>query len=97
MKVKVVFFTHFRQITGLKETELELPEQATVTNLFEELSNRFGERATKYLYNESTGKPRGYLLHFLDEKSQFSSNKKDLNTKLKDGEKFAMVSPAGGG
>jgi len=96
MKVKVVFFTHFQQITGLKETELELPEQATVTNLFEELSNRFGERATKYLYNESTGKPRGYLLHLLDEKSQFSSYKRTLiqNSKM---EKDLLVSPAGGG
>jgi len=97
MKVKVVFFTYFQQITGLKETELELPEQATVTNLFEELSNRFGDRATKYLYNENTGKPRGYLLHKLDEKSQFPSYKQDLNTKLKNGERFAIVSPTGGG
>ncbi len=97
MKVKVVFFTHLRQVTGLKEADIELPEGATIINLFEELSNRFGERIRKYFFDEKTRKPRGYILHMLDEKIQFISYREDLNTKLKGGERFAIMPPAGGG
>ena len=97
MKVKVVFFTHLRQITGLKETDVELPEGATVANLFEELSNRFGEPVKKYIFDVKTGKPRSYLLHLLDERNQFISYREGLDTKLKGGERFAVMPPAGGG
>jgi len=55
MKVKIVFFTHMQQITGLKEADIELPEGSTVANLFEELSNRFEEPIGKYFYDERTG------------------------------------------
>ena len=95
MKVKIFFFSPLRQILGLKETDIELPEGATVVNLFEELSNRFGEPVKKYIYHGKTGRPRGYLLYSVDEKNQSTSYK--IDTKLKGGEKLAIMSPPMGG
>ncbi len=97
MKVKVIFFSSMRQITGLEETEVELPEGATVANLFKELSNRFGEPIGKYFYDEETGARAPAFFFLQDYKNQLFSFKKSLDTKLKGGEKFAIMPPAGGG
>lgn len=95
MKVKIFFFSPLRQILGLKETDIELPEGATVANLFEELATRFGEPVKKYIFDGMTGRPRGYLLYQVGEKNQSTSYK--IDTKLKDGENLAIMSPPMGG
>ncbi len=95
MKVKIYFFSPLRQILDLKEIDIELPEGATVTDLFEELSNRFGEPIKKYVFDGKTRKPRGYLLYQVGVKNQTISYKAD--TKLKGGEQLAIMSPPMGG
>jgi MoaD family protein len=95
MKVKVKFFAALREIAGLKEADIELSEGATVTNLLDELSSQFGEPFKKYVYDEKTGKPRGYLQFLLDGRN--ISNVGGFNTKLKGGESFAIIPPVGGG
>jgi molybdopterin converting factor small subunit len=59
MKVKVKFFAALRDLAGLKEADIELPDGSTVTDLLQELTNRFGEPFKKYVFDEKTGKPRG--------------------------------------
>ena len=84
MKVRVKFYAVLREITGLKETDIELPEGSTVTDLLEELFNRFGDSFKKYVYDKKTGKPISYL-QFLVDGSNIST-KQGLDTKLKGGE-----------
>ncbi|MEM2964361.1 MAG: ubiquitin-like small modifier protein 1 [Candidatus Bathyarchaeia archaeon] len=95
MKVKVKFFAALRDLAGLKEADVELADGSTVTDLLQELTNRFGEPFKKYVFDEKTGKPRGYLQFLLDGRN--ISNIEGFNTKLKGGENFAIIPPVGGG
>jgi MoaD family protein len=93
MKVKIKFFTTLREITGKKEEQLELPENATLENALDELSRKYGTEFIDYLFEK--GKIRSYLQILIDGKNlnQLQGKK----TKLNDGCTIAILPPAGGG
>jgi len=95
MKVKVRPFGALDAIAGLKEVEVELSEGATVNTLLDELLAKFGDSFRKYVYNETTGRPKSYL-HFLVDGKAISTGE-GFDTKLRDGQSLAIVAAVGGG
>jgi len=52
MKVKVRFFAYFRDVFGAKEKDLELPEGASVRQLFSQISDTLERRREIFSSNE---------------------------------------------
>ena len=94
MKIAVRFFTVLREITGKREEKLEFSNSVTVNELLDYLSQKYGRQFTDYVYNAS-GKPRGYLQFLVNGKS--ITTLKDFKTRLKEGDKVAIIPPVGGG
>lgn len=95
MRVKVKFFAALREITGIKEGDIEMQEGATVENLLTKLTQKFGPQFKNYVFDEKTGTFKGYLQLLMDGKN--ISQKEGLKTRLNDGAQFAIVPPVGGG
>ena len=81
MKVRVLFFAGFRDLTGNKEDEIELKNTATLEDLRREVLAKYPilkDRINRLLValNESYAGP---------------------NTRLKDGDKVALFPPVSGG
>jgi len=94
MKITVKFFTELRELTGKKEEEIELPNAITVADLLNLLSKRHGRGFTNYVYNER-GKVRGHLQFLVNGKSIITLQ--GFETRLGDGDSFAIIPPVGGG
>lgn len=95
MKVKIKFFAALREITGLKEDEVEMDEGSTIENLLTNLIQKFGSQFKNYVLDEKSGEPRGHLQFLLDGKN--ITSQEGLKTALKDGAQFAIIPPVGGG
>ncbi|KYH41288.1 MAG: hypothetical protein AYL32_006430 [Candidatus Bathyarchaeota archaeon B26-2] len=93
MKVKVKFFM-MREITGKRMEEVEIEEGATVHQLLEALSEKYGREFKRRIWNEF-GLPRGHIQFLLDGKNIRSLN--GFETKLKEGSTVAIIPPIGGG
>ena len=94
MKITVKFFTVLREITGKKEGKLEFSNSITMSELLDHLSKKFGRQFTDYVYDTS-GKPRGYLQFLVNGKS--ITTIEGFKTRLKEGDKVAIIPPVGGG
>lgn len=94
MKITVKFFTVLREITGKREDELEFSSSIIMDELLDYLSQKYGRQFTDYVYNAS-GKPRGYLQFLVNGKS--ITTLKGFRTRLKEGDKVAIIPPVGGG
>ena len=94
MKITVRFFTVLRELTGKKEEKLEFSSSVTINELLDYLSKKYGRQFTEYIYNAS-GKPRGYLQFLVNGKS--ITTLQDFKTRLKEGDKVAIIPPVGGG
>jgi len=94
MKVTVKFFTELRELTGKKEEEIELPNAITVADLLNLLSKRHGRGFTNYVYDERV-RVRGHLQFLINGKSIITLQ--GFETKLKEGDNFAIIPPVGGG
>lgn len=94
MKVEVKFFTSLREITGKKTEEIQIQDIITVEKLLTLLSEKYGKNFREYVYRKN-GKVQGFL--------SFLVNGKNINvlegfdTKLKQGDTFAILPPVGGG
>ena len=94
MKVTVKFFTTLRELTGKKEEEIESPKVITVAELLNLLSKRHGRGFTDYVYDEK-GRVRGHL-HFLIN-GRSVTTLQGFETRLEEGDRFAIIPPVGGG
>jgi len=94
MKIIVKFFTVLREITGKREEKLEFSNSISVNALLDHLSKKYGRQFTDYIYDTS-GKPRGYLQFLVNGKS--ITTLEDFRTRLKEGDKVAIIPPVGGG
>jgi molybdopterin synthase sulfur carrier subunit len=94
MKITVKFFTVLREITEKREEKLEFSNSITIDELLDYLSKKYGHQFTDYVYNAS-GKPRGYLQFLVNGKS--ITTLKGFRTRLKEGDKVAIIPPVGGG
>ena len=87
MKVTVKFFTTLREIVGKPQEQIVLSEATTVTELLQQLGERYGVRFTGYVYDEQ-GSLREHL-HFLINCKSITT-KRVLNTKLRQNDILAI-------
>jgi MoaD family protein len=97
LQVSVRFFTSLRERIGKKEETLKFPESSkvTVNAILKMLIQRYSERFVEYVYDEKTGKVKGFLQFLINGKSAATLN--GLETALKDGDVLAILPPVGGG
>lgn len=97
MQVSVRFFTSLRERIGKKEETLKFPEgnAVTVDAVLKTLVQRYGERFVEYVYDEKTGKVKGFLQFLINGKSAAALN--GMQTELRDGDLLAILPPVGGG
>ena len=94
MKVTVKFFTTLREIVGKPQEQIELSEAVTVNGLIRQLGEKYGEKFTRYVYDEK-GRVRGHLHLLINGKS--ITTQQGLKTKLKENDILAILPPVGGG
>ncbi|MFQ6074075.1 MAG: ubiquitin-like small modifier protein 1 [Candidatus Bathyarchaeia archaeon] len=94
MKVTVKFFTTLREIVGKPQEQIELPEAVTVNELLQQLGKEYGEKFSRYVYDEK-GAVRGHLHFLINGKSV--TTQQGLKTKLKENDILAILPPVGGG
>jgi len=95
MNVRVQYFAQVREIAGIKEETLDLPEGTTADELLQELCERHGKEFEEYILDRATGHPKLFLQFMLD--TEPLSSLGGLQAKLKDGSSFAIIPPVGGG
>ncbi len=94
MEVTVKFFTTLREITSKKEEKIVLNRDATVKDLLNTLSKKYGKAFVDYVF-EKSNTPRPFLQFLIDGVS--ITNLQDFQTKLRNGCKVAIIPPVGGG
>jgi len=94
MRVTVKFFTALREILGKREEVLEFSKGTTIKELLKHLSESYGQAFEEYIYNER-GRAKSHLQFLINGKS--ITTLKGFETKLKDGDKIAIIPPVGGG
>ncbi|MEM2740128.1 MAG: MoaD family protein [Candidatus Bathyarchaeia archaeon] len=92
MEVKVRLFARLREIAGSREVPIEVEPYATVTDVIEKLSERFGEAFRLYL-EENLKEERLYLV--LNGVGLDRARASSIN--VKDGDILAIIPPIGGG
>lgn len=94
MKVTVKFFTNLRELTDKGQEEMELPRVITVEELLKHLSKKYGQQFTEYVYDER-GNVRSYLQFLINGRS--ITTLQGFETRLKEGDRVAIIPPVGGG
>ena len=95
MKVNVQFFAAVRELVGLREETLELPNGSTVKNLLDLLVERHGQSLRNYIYDHKSDELRRSLQVLVGDKPTSALN--GLSTELTDGCVLAIIPPVGGG
>ncbi len=94
MKITVKFFTTLREITSKGEEEILLPSVVTMGELLSHLSKKYGSQFTDYVHDEK-GNVRSYLQFLINGRS--ITTLEGFETKLKNGDRVAIIPPVGGG
>jgi molybdopterin synthase sulfur carrier subunit len=94
MKVTVKFFTTLREITDKREEEIKSSNDLTVGELMEQLSKKYGRRFMDYVYDKK-GNVQSYLQFLVNGRS--ITTREGFKTKLKEGDRVAIIPPVGGG
>jgi molybdopterin synthase sulfur carrier subunit len=94
MKVTVKFFTTLREITDKREEEIKSSNDLTVGELLEQLSKKYGHRFMDYVYDKK-GNVQSYLQFLVNGRS--ITTREGFKTKLKEGDRVAIIPPVGGG
>ena len=97
MQVKVRLFTSLREIANKREETLTFPEntKVTVNSVLKTLAEKYGNPFSEYVYDGTTGQPKGFLQFLVNGTSISTVN--GLDTPLHDGDVLAILPPVGGG
>lgn len=96
LKIKLEYLGHIKNITSNKrEEEIEIKEDATVTDLLMRLSEKYGEPFKKAIYEpKGTDVKSNYIVTVND---YLLNQLKGLETKLKDGDHVTLLPIVSGG
>ncbi len=95
MKVKVKFFASVREAAGVRDDEVELPQDATLSDLIGALAAKHGTELRRQLIDEEKDLPSPHIQYLID-----GENARQLSgyqTKMRDGAEIALIPPVGGG
>ena len=95
MRVTVRYFATLREITGIREEQVELQNNAKAEELLNQLVRKHGSRFEEYVVEEKTGAVRAHILFLIDGTSLNSLG--GLEARLADGCVVAIMPPVGGG
>ncbi len=93
MRVTFKFFTVLREISGKREEEMDFPENINLEEALMRMSEKHDQRFRDYLYNEKEN-IRSHLQFLINNRS---ITNQDFKSRLKDGDKIAILPPVGGG
>jgi len=94
MKITVKFFTSLRELTGKGQEEMEVPGVITVEELLKQLSRKYGQQFSEYVYDKK-GNVRSYLQFLINGRG--ITTLRGFETRLKEGDRVAIIPPVGGG
>lgn len=94
MHVNIKYFAMIRDLTGTKTEVLCLPENADISQLFNILITKYGEKMAYYIFDEK-GSQRDYLSYMLNGVNIHSL--KGMETTINEGDTFSILPPIGGG
>jgi len=95
LRVTVRYFATLREITGIREEQVELQNNAKAEELLNQLVRKHGSRFEEYVVEEKTGAVRAHILFLIDGTSLNSLG--GLEARLTDGCVVAIMPPVGGG
>jgi len=93
MRIKVRFFTILREMTGKKEEILTVEDGATVREVLDLLSDKYGNDFSEYIFKGR--RLRDHIQILLNGVNITTLN--GLDTRLKEDSTLAVVPPVGGG
>ncbi len=92
-RVKTRYFAVVREVVGLREEEIEVPEGATLQDFIKILTDRYG-KLRKVILDEKGELKTGYnVAHNTTTVPKHQLDKK----KIKDGDEVVILPPIGGG
>ncbi len=92
-RIKTRYFAVVREIVGLKEEEIEVPEEATLQDFIRILAEKY-ERLRNVILDEDGNLKAGYnVAHNTTTIPKHQLDKK----KVKDGDEVVILPPIGGG
>jgi molybdopterin synthase sulfur carrier subunit len=95
IKVTVRVFANLREILGLKEAEVDLPSDATVTSMIDFLSNNYSHNRLRKEILDENGNLRKFVKILVNGRDSHFLN--GPSTPLHDGDVVAVFPPVGGG
>ena len=96
MKISVKgYFNLQKAMDGKSQIEVE-KATATIRELLDDLSDRFGKDLTELIYDSGTEEPASHIILLVNGRNYLSMPHR-LDTKLKDGDEIALFPPLAGG
>ena len=93
-RVSVKTFSIIRDAIGESVVEIDVENPETVGGLFEAMVRKYGKPFKEKIWDPNTGEIAPFLIRLNDEIIRSSV---DLDKKIKDGDKIALIIPVGGG
>jgi len=93
-RVSVKTFSVIRDALGADVIEIEVDKPETVGGLFDTLVRTYGKPFKEKIWDPDTGEISPFLIRLNDEIIRSIS---DMDRKIKDGDKIALIIPVGGG
>jgi sulfur-carrier protein len=95
MRVKLHTILSFKEIIGARETEISLPERATIKRLLSRMSEMWGDGLSSHLFHPGTDRLLPHITLMVNGRSvQFLSG---METALHDGDEVLLLPPVAGG
>ena len=96
MKISVKgYFSLQKAMDGKSQIEVE-KATATIREVLDDLSDRFGKDLTELIYESGTEEPASHIILLVNGRNYLSMPKR-LETELKDGDEIALFPPLAGG